>query len=239
MDLGDLIKPLMGVFVVATIMESALATIFNWRLYREFFDGRAMKTLVMIAVGWAVVKYFHYDVFKNIVKVAGGEAANGDILISEPLSALVLAGGSAAIYELFKTLGLRPPAEPPIQKQPPEDKAWVSVKIVRKSAVGDISIHIDPLTNPTEAEKATPPLAGVLSPKADIWDRIVKVFFADRGRLPMYGGKTVDAGDRVYRILATGCRTSDDPGGGEQSFEKEIYTGRFAGRAIIDFTKVI
>ena len=238
MELGALVKPLVGVFVVATLMESALATIFNWRLYREFFDGHATKTLVMIAAGWAVVECFDYDLFQKIVSAAGGPAEQGEI--SKPLSALVLAGGSSAIYELFKSLGLRPPAEPPdARQQPAENKAWVSVKILPDQAVGDIQVHIDPVDNPTDAERAAPPIAGVLRGQRGFGERIRSVFFADRMRLPAYGGKTIDAGEKVYRIVVSGTRLSDDRDADPIAFSENVYIGRFANRAVVDFMKVI
>lgn len=65
-DLSVLLPSLVGVFVVATLMESALTTLFQWRLYLEFFNGRAVKTLIMIAVGYAVVSQFSYDIFDNV-----------------------------------------------------------------------------------------------------------------------------------------------------------------------------
>lgn len=73
---GKLLGELTGLFVVATVMESALALLFQWRLYREFFNGRAVKTVVMVAVGYAVATQFNYDIFDRIVRLAGGEGGD-------------------------------------------------------------------------------------------------------------------------------------------------------------------
>jgi hypothetical protein len=233
-----LVTEIFGLFVVATVMESALATLFNWRLYREFFSGRAVKTLVMIGFGYAVVTAFNYDVFARIVGFAGGNGAAQPTL-SQILSALVLAGGSATVYQLFRALGLRAPVEPEdVKLQPAENKAWVSVRISRSKAIGDVQIHVDEVRNPTPAEENAPALAGVVN-KSGFLERLRSVFFADQMRWPRYGGRTVDA-NKVYRIVATGRRKSDNPDEASVvDFSEEIYAGRFAGRAVVDFRRTI
>lgn len=232
-----LVPELAGLFVVATVMESALTTLFTWRLYREFFNGRAVKTVVMFAFGLAVVQVFDYDIFHRIIIASGGTGDPGTI--SAILSALVLAGGSAAVNELFKRLGLRSPLPAPEDTpKPGQGKAWVSVRIVpAKTIVGDLGIHIDALAAPTEDEKAIPPLAGVLA-KRTIVERFKSVFSTDPLRFPPSGGRTVDAGATVYRIVVTGRRKSGD-GGILESFAEEIHLGRFAERAIIDLVRTI
>lgn len=232
----QLATELVAVFVVATLMESALSTFFNWRLYREFFNGRAVKTLVMIAFGYAVVKAFNYDVFHRIVGFAGGVGEKG--LLSEFLSALVLAGGSAAIYELFKKLGFRPPVElVETQPTPSENHAWVSVKVLRRKALGAIRIHIDEIDAPTTQDHASAPIAGVVGEKS-LGERLRGLFFADAMRFPHYGGRTVDAG-KFYRITATGRLRGGSGGAPDSPFEEEIFRGRFADRAIIDLVHPI
>jgi hypothetical protein len=224
---------LVGLFVVATLMESALAAIFNWRLYREFFNGRAVKTLVMAVVGYAVVVTFNYDIFQQIVVLSGGVGAGDGV--SRLLSALVLAGGSAAVYEVFKALGLRPPVEPEAARKPPEDKAWVSVRIVRKRAVGEVTVHFDTLADPALAVSAAPALVGVIGDRRSLWQRLRSLFFADPARVPMYGGRTVEAGARVYRVSLSYMLPAEDADAPPVPVSQTIYTGRFGGRAIIDF----
>jgi hypothetical protein len=165
------------------------------------------------------------------VRLAGGEG--GDPLLSKFLSACVLAGGSAAVFELFKGLGLRPPVDPEQDKpKPPSDRAWVSVKVIRKDAVGDIKIHIVRVDPSDAALKPPTELAGIISDKKSVFERFKSVFMADPLRLPAYGGLTVET-DKVYRVYAEAILGSDQtavPTG----VVREIYLGRFAGRAIID-----
>jgi hypothetical protein len=235
---GTLTTSLVGLFVVATLLESALATLFNWRVYREFFNGRAVKTLVMVAVGYAVVSLFDYDVVADIINAAGGNAALSPAL-SQLLSALVLAGGSSAVYQLFTALGLRPPIDfNPPQALPPERKAWVSVRVIRKWAVGEVEILWDVVATPSDALKEQPALASVIGPKDIWWIRLFRLFLADPLRFPAYGGRSVEVEDKVYRIIAR-CLVRDEPAGEVRSQETPIYVGRFANRAIVDFVKVI
>ncbi|WP_348838157.1 hypothetical protein [Xanthobacter sp. KR7-65] len=235
---SGLANELVGLFVVATILESALATLFNWRLYREFFNGKAVKTIIMVAFGYAIVTLFNYDVVYRIIASAGGEGSQGPL--SRFLSAMVLAGGSAAVYQLFKALGLRPPVEPSeARPQPPQDKAWVSVRIIRKAAVGDVSIHVDTVADPAEELRAKPAIVGVIGAGSAIGTRLKALFFADVTRFPTYGGHAVEAGEQVYRIVALGHRRSDNAGDPPVPFSREIYAGRFARRAIVDFVQSI
>lgn len=229
---------LVGLFVVATLVETALNTIFNWRVYREFLNGRAVKTLVMIVVGLAVVKGFDYDIVDKIVSVASDNPrASGGL--SQLLSALVIAGGSATVYQLFKALGLRPPVDPDEKKaQPPENKAWVSVRIIRKKAVGDVQLHIEAATNPSEEAKSKPPLAGIVRAPSSLATRLRLLFLADPTRFPSYGGRTFTADDTVYRIVATGLASVGD-GEPPAEFRETIYEGRLASRALLDFVYVI
>ena len=236
--IGPLFKDLVGLFVVATILESALALLFQWRLYKEFFNGRAVKTLVMFGVAYAVVRLLCYDVFANVLSSVPG-AGNGTAgakELSEVLSACVLAGGSAAVNELFKALGLRSPVAATEDKpKPPADRAWLSVKVRRRKAVGDIALHVvhidpsDPHLDPPVANE----LAGVVGIRKGFVERLKRVFIADPDRFPAYGGTTVQAGV-VYRLFLEADERSE-PGAGLVRTKREVYRGRFAGRAVVDF----
>jgi hypothetical protein len=232
-----LLPELAGLFVVATVMESALTTLFNWRLYREFFNGRAVKTLVMIGVGYSIVNAFQYDVVARIIGFAGGKAE--PTISSGILSALVLAGGSAAVFELFKRLGLRPPVDPTQpQPQPTADKAWVSVRIVPLGPLDPVSVYFEKVDKPTQAQSDAPPLASVLAKKT-FRERLANVFMTDPLRFPPAGGRSVEAG-AVYRITVKARRrviVNNEPL--DKDLAEEVFTGRFAGRAIIDFVHKI
>ncbi|MBL8296916.1 MAG: hypothetical protein JNN30_01100 [Rhodanobacteraceae bacterium] len=223
-SIEQLLPQLLGLFVVATVLELALSLLFQWRLYREFFNGRAVKTLVMIAAGYAVVLCFDYDIFARIAEHAGGKGTTGTF--SQFLSACVLAGGSAGVYELFKALGLRPPVDPEKDKpKPDETKAWVSVKIMRQQAQGEIKVHLVVIPTPDPDKDPLPTaLATTVNTPRSVAQRLFGVFFADPLRFPNYGGWTVHA-STLYEIYATD----------EAAHRHTIYRGKFANRAIVDF----
>lgn len=227
-----LLPELAGLLAVATVMETALTTLFNWRLYREFFNGRAVKTVVMVLFGGIIVSVFSYDVIARIIVLAGGKEAVTPV--SGILSALVLAGGSAAVFELFTRLGLRSPVKPEAERPlPPQDRAWVSVRIAPISLVGPAEIFIEKIAEPTPEEKATAPLSGVLGEKS-IGERIRSVFMTDPLRFPPSGGYSVEAGP-VYRVTARAARIVQRDQTREKAVQTDtVFVGRFAGRAIID-----
>lgn len=99
----------LGAFlVIAVALESAMATIFNWRFFRERFDGKGVKTPIMILVGWLIANQLDLDIFRELVQALGQTNADPG-LISEILTALLLAGGSSGFNQVFKKLGVRAP----------------------------------------------------------------------------------------------------------------------------------
>lgn len=227
---------LVGLFVVATVMETALTSIFNWRLYQEFFNGRAVKTLVMFGFGWAVVTTFDYDVFHRILASLGTKGAEG--ALSTTLSALVLSGGSTTIHQLFKALGLRPPVEPTAATaKPPADKAWISVRVIRDRAVGDVSILVDAVKDPTPENLAKTPLAGIVRQRG-FGERLRSVFLTDALRWPPSGGHAV-AIDKVYRVAVRATLRNEGEGPATILVERELHVGRLAGGAVLDFVETL
>lgn len=236
-----LLTELLALLVVVTILESAMSTIFQWRVYRMLFNARAVKTVFMVAVGWAVVNFFSYDIFSRIVTLAGvgpGSVSGATITVqsnwfSNLMSALVLAGGSSGINSLLKSFGFRSPvqeeaAAPPLK----EDEAWISISVLRKKAIGGVNIHVDEVASGGDEP---PALLGVLDERSAL-SKVKEMIFAARGRVPSYGGRKVKIGP-TYRILATGQRLDSD--GAPSAFSEEIYYGRFASRAVIDLVVTI
>ena len=190
----------------------------------------------MAAAGLMVVIAFKFDIFARVMVNAGGDGQSGAISIA--LSALILAGGSAAVYELLKRLGFRPPVEAIDDKpKPAETQAWISVRIAMKNAVGPVNIHIDKIEDPSADDQKLLALAGVVGVRP-FRERLRGVFFADTLRYPTYGGRTVEA-NAVYRIAATGLTRSESGDDVNVPFEREVYRGRFASRAIIDLVQEI
>ncbi len=236
-NVGQLGIELVALAVIVLVVESALATIFQWRLYRMLFNNRAVKTLVMVAVGLTIVLGFQYDIFARLVALVtpGNTPAAWSGKISTGLSALIIAGGSAGVNTLLQRLGIRSP----IQAEPErpvlnKDQAWISVRVKRNTAVGPVQIAVRELADDAKA----PALAGTLAERT-FWETVREAFMADAMRFPSYGGRTVTSG-KTYEILAVGKRLVPVNGVNQsEDFSVPVYAGSFASQAIVDFSVTV
>jgi len=189
------LRALVILLVLAVLIESALAVIFNWRLYLALFYSRGVKTLVMIAVSALVVWSFDLDIVHTLLGVYGFPSESGTL--SRLLTALILAGGSSGVYRVLVALGYREAKAPEeVRPTPKKTKAWISVKVTRKRAVGPIYVRIKDDGAITSASPAN--LAGVIVPEG-FWRTVWSVFFLDRDRFPQAGGYELDVG-RQYTL---------------------------------------
>jgi len=227
------LRALIVLFVLATLIESALSVVFNWRLFLQLFNGRGMKTLVTLAVSALAVGTFNITTVETLVGAYQYGPSNVPSLQVETgglafwLTALILAGGSSGVYELLVKLGYRQPVSAEVvAPKPPKSKAWVAVKIDRKDAVGDIEIRLQEL-KPADVNSPTP-LASIIQPTstlATIW----YVFFRDQNRFPQSGGHEVKVGYE-YKLEVVGKDKDEEP---LSALDGKTYT--FADGAIIDF----
>jgi hypothetical protein len=221
-------RALVILFVMAILIESALAVIFNWRLFLAVFYGRGVKTLVTIAVSMLAVWNFNIDVVHTLLVKYGFTPANAGVdTFSRFLTALILAGGSAGIYQLFVALGYREAKKPEeVRPKPKKDKAWISVKVLRRLAIGPVYVRISDAG--TLTQESPPQLAGIVAP-IGFWATVWSVFFLDRNRFPQAGGFEVETA-KQYRIEVS---AKDAEGESLQADINGIYA--FAPGAIIDF----
>lgn len=214
--------------VVAVVVESALAAIFNWRVYRMVFNNRAMKTPVMFGVGLLIVLGFQYDVFADLMQSAAGAALGQGpwrFATSTVMSALIIAGGSSGINELFRRLGLRNPL--PEKSDLPvlgEKQAYVSIHVTRLRAVGPIQVYLREIDLPDSN-----PLAGTVD-DSTFGSRLRAAFASDSMRFPNYGGHTLKA----FQGYDIGLRFKESAA--TDVTEQSCFKGTLAPRAIIDFS---
>ncbi len=232
-NLPDLGSTLGALAIVVLVVESGLTTIFQWRVYRMVFNSRAMKTVVMFAVGLTIVLAFNYDVFADLMALTLPDTtpANWSGPVSAVLSALIIAGGSSGVNTLLQRLGFRNPIG--AKEKPPEldnTQAWISVRVNRVSAVGPVQIAVKESANASEKL----PLAGTVE-ESKIGQRLKAAFSADAMRFPNYGGRTMTVG-KCYEIVAIGEReVSRAEGVKREPLVETVYKGSFAPRAIVDF----
>jgi hypothetical protein len=238
---------LLQLLAVVIVVESALAALFNWRVFRIAFNARALKTPIMFGVGLLLVLVTTYDPMKAIITA-------GDVPLTEThpltlffqgslttvLSAMIIAGGSEGIFQLLKKLGIRSPETSQNEaatKGLKADQAWISIRATGVTEPQPIQIGIEELGSAYIAANDSlsyffdrveqPPLAGSIDSRT-VWQRVKAAFTADASRFPSYGGRTVSA-DKPYRITATWI-SEDMPR------SVGIFRGKFAPRALIDLS---
>ncbi len=221
-------------FVLAVLLESAFATIFNWRLYKAFVDQRACKTLIMIVGAWIVVKWSGMDIFHALIKAYMTDKSQlASSCGTKFLTALILAGGSTGVYNIMYSLGFRSQRRPEeLRLAPPKDKAWVTVRVTPKNMVGQALVRISPITSPPPPAPAPAPnlapIAGTVSVGQSkclliLW----RFFFGNKDRFPKTGGYPVEP-NTPYLIEAEAKDANDQPLGGP------LGTYVFAPGAIVD-----
>jgi type IV secretory pathway VirB2 component (pilin) len=234
--------PLLQLLAVVIVVESALAALFQWRVYRMVFNGRAWKTPVMFGVGLLLVNVIGYDPMRAILQAAtdlttppGGWAP----LVTGVLSALMIAGGSSGINAALLRLGIRAPEQRDKTENLRTDEAYVSVRITGTPLDEPVHIGIELLASP-DSDQSTAytfdfagkaPFAGSID-SLGFWPRLIAAFTADTRRFPNYGGRKLEAG-KDYRIVATWVdrRKESDP----RTITAGVFRGRFASRAYVDF----
>lgn len=213
-------------FVVAVLLESAFAVIFNWRVFLAYFSRSGVKTIVMIVVSVIVVNGFNLDIVSSLLEAYQSSPQPSGPL-SQFITALVLAGGSAGVYNIMRTLGYRSEKpESEVSPKPPADKAWVAIRIKRENAVGDVRVKIRETTDKAADPNAPAPIAGTITfRRQSLGDLLIR----RTDRFPQNGGYVLKP-DIVYAIAVEGKDASGSP---VQALDGEEYV--FAPGAIVDF----
>ncbi|PTV94865.1 hypothetical protein C8J27_106133 [Rhodobacter aestuarii] len=224
LDTAALAAELARVLALVILIESAMAALFRWRAYRILFNGRALKTPIMFAVGWLVVTRFDYDIVARMLEIAypGSETLRSSSL-SQILSAMVIAGGSSGIADIFHRMGLRTPiAEETRAKVKSETEAWLAILIDRKEAVGDIQVGLRKLTTMQQV-----PIAGTVGERS-FGERFRNAFGLIRLRFPREEGQIVSA-NIDYEITLHYATTLGGP-----LSETKSMKAAFAPGALVD-----
>lgn len=236
-------------FVVATLLESAFALIFNWRLFQEFFVGRAWRTLIMFFGALGVVSHFNLDVMGALVRAydpgLGLSNSTGSSGFSKFLSAMILAGGSSGINRILVALGFRSLVRPDTEKPLPEKtEGWISVRVDdarKREKRSPAHVSLAEVDNPDQPTKdASLRLISSLE-RRGLGSRIWEVFFPSLSRVPRSGGYSLSP-EKYYRLTVvwtekeTEAERRYDPVGGkfvETSEQAQVFS--LAPRALVDF----
>ena len=123
---------LMATFVLALLMESAFALLFNWRLFQALLIGRAWRTPIMFFASWGVIHVFNLDLMAEVFAAYRGTSVTGSML-TQILTAMIVSGGSVGVNKILIGLGFRSAVTradtAADQAQLSNKEAWVSVDI--------------------------------------------------------------------------------------------------------------
>lgn len=228
---------LVGAFVLALLMESAFALLFNWRIFQEFLVGRAWRTIIMFTVSLLVVTQFKLDLLASLITAYHGTSApkvDGNWL-TRVLTAMIIAGGSAGVNRILVALGFRSQL-PKVEQEKSElvrrNLAYISVTVDSR-VLGNQNIIINALEVPCDGTATM--LGAVYRQKRA---RLRGLLFGEPGRFPRSGGYALDA-SHCYRLSVTIVgvnvnRLVDMNGVAiNQPANAPVY--RFAPGAIVDF----
>jgi hypothetical protein len=210
-------------FVLAVLLENAFSVIFNWRVFLTYFSLGGVKTIIMIAISYALVVGCKIDIVASLIKTYTNHAPLGSFPTSF-VTALILAGGSAGVYNIMRALGYRSgEREEIVNPRPPKDKAWVAVRATRKDSKGEIFVTVRKI-GPAD-DKSPAPIAGMIQMRRP---SIIELLLRNRNRFPQNGGYTV-APKTVYEIAV---ESKDGEGHPIKRLGEEYV---FAEGAIVDF----
>lgn len=224
---ADSLAALTMLFVIAVLLENAFATIFNWRVFLTYFSSRGVKTIIMVAIAYALVRIFDLDIVAALIAAyqKGAVSATEWQFPSQLITALILAGGSAGVYNIMYALGYRNERrEQELAATPPDDKAWVAFRVNRVKAAGDVVVKIK--ENGQAAATAPAPIAGTIGFRTP---SLRELLLRNRNRFPENGGYTLKA-NTVYAIAIEAKDGTGQPL--PDPLNKEFV---FAPRAIVDF----
>jgi len=97
MDYESLLGALVTLFIVSVVLERALTVLFHWRWWKRFCNGKGLKTVVAVAISWAVCSKYGFDVFAMMF---GKEAGTGGYLVT----ALFVSGGSKLVLSVINQI---------------------------------------------------------------------------------------------------------------------------------------
>jgi hypothetical protein len=229
---------LIGALVLAVLLENAFALLFNWRMFQEYFVGRAWRTPIMFLTSFAVVHQFDLDLVASVFNAYHGIPTNvPNGTFTKILTAMILSGGSVGINRILVNLNLRTDVPKAVEEQPKvaRNEAYVSIEVQAEGAAAgrQIDVDISPVDIPVPDDGTLPATVGTIPFRRK---RFWRLLFPNRCRFPASGGFRIST-DKAYRIsiVDIGSGTRYDMSGntiGEKEVQK-VY--RFASGAIVDF----
>lgn len=176
---------LFALFVMAILLESGLAAIFNWKPFIDLFDGRGVKTIVAVAFSFFFVRLFDLDAVARLAGIYSGHPYPNSFP-GELVTALIVAGGSSGVNKVLIAVGFRSvKTAEAITPKPKPTEGWIAVRRVFDQSAGVLWVSIAP--------PGKMAIVGTLE-KPSVSSRVSRYFIRDHGRFPNSGGYPVVPG---------------------------------------------
>ena len=115
--------------VLSVVFEVALTPIFNWRVFLARFDGKGVKTPLTFLIALLVFLNYDLDIVRDVLNALDQKIDGKEVGLTVPgqiITALLIAGGSSGIQQIFSKLGIRNPAG--VKKKADEAKRALAEK---------------------------------------------------------------------------------------------------------------
>lgn len=128
----QIVNILMVLLVISVVFETALTPLFNWRIFARHCEGKGVKTPITILAAIALLWSYDIDIFRNIIDAfnntseksgAPNSTESSSSLFGRIMTGFLVAGGSGAIFNIFRKLGLRDPKQIQQKAKEARDKA--------------------------------------------------------------------------------------------------------------------
>lgn len=224
---------LVAAFVLALLLESAFALLFNWRPFNAFLNGRSVRSPIMFVASLLLVHQFHFDLMAQLFDAYFPSGAGTN---SNPgtgvLTAMILAGGSVGVNRILTTLGFRSQLKDgEVPPTPDETHAWIAVAVEPVTMKDKLVVAVNEVTPAAGASVST--AVGIASARRPGWRSL---FLGDDFRVPRSGGMRVDTG-KFYSITVKNLDTGTeyDVTGKPVGNNSTPTIFRFGPRAVLDF----
>jgi hypothetical protein len=104
-DMKDVGSVLLVFLVLSVVFEVALTPLFNWRVFMARFEGEGYKIPITVALAFIVFWGYGLDIISDLLTAMNkpiGVSLGGQIL-----TALLIAGGSSGVFQIFTKLKIR------------------------------------------------------------------------------------------------------------------------------------
>lgn len=218
--------------VLALLLESAFALLFNWRLFNALLVGRTVRTPIMFAAALTVVRQFDFDLMARLFDAYYPQATPATSTWgTSVLTAMILAGGSVGVNRILTGLGFRSPVRDAEVPKLDMTHAWVAVEVEPPKSKARAVVAVTEVTyDGVSPVRTAVGIAGNPRPK------LRSLFNGDMWRVPRSGGIQVLA-DRYYTVTAQDLQsgiTYDASGKAIPDGSKPTIF-RFGPRAVLDF----